>query len=183
LGGPVTDERIALLYNNALLVLTDFPSEEREAHFDCVASLCIVQCTKGTNGSLTYTGSCSQYFKDTYCTHAAIFYYEKELTSLTCEVPHQRKGNNCIRRQQHPHSNKRLLHEKYTKIFDQIFKIYGTIFHVQTTSDTEQIVRMKNIVKHFPTVALLREKIGSMNKIEMLRCNHLADQALTGLRL
>jgi hypothetical protein len=176
LGEPVTDERITL-YNNALLGVTDFPSEERESYFDCVASLCIVQCIKGSNGSIRYAGSCSQYFKETYCNHAARFYYEKELTSLACEVPHQRKGNNCVRRQNSPHDKKRLLHQKYSKIFDQIFKVNATIFHVKTT-DTEEIIRLKDIVKRFPTVQELRDKMKSMNKIEILRCTHLADQAL-----
>jgi len=177
LGEPVTDERI-VLYNNALVGVTDFLSEDREAYFDCVSSLCIVQCIKDDDGSLKYTGSCSEFYKKTSCNHAARFYYQKELTSLACEVPHHRKGNSCIRRQQHSHSNKRVLHEKYIKIFDKIFKINGTIFHVKTTSDTEEIVRLKDIVIHFPTVQLLREKITSMNKIHILRCTDLAEQAL-----
>jgi hypothetical protein len=33
-------------------------------------------------------------------------------------------------------------------------------------------------VKRFPTVQELRDKMKSMNKIEILRCTHLADQAL-----
>jgi hypothetical protein len=176
LGALVTDERVAL-YNNALLGVTEFPSEERESYFDCVASLCIVQRIKAKDGSFKYAGSCSQYYKETYCNHAARFYYESNLTSLACEVPHQRKGNYCVRRENNSPDKKRVLQRKYSKIFDQIYKINATIFHVETT-DTEDIVRLKNVVKRFPMVEDLRGKVKSMNKIEVLRCTDLADQSL-----
>jgi len=121
----VTNERVER-YNAALKGETTVTFDQRDGYITDVASFCMVTETRVDEKTVLYHGSCFDYYHDTYCHHAAMFRYKKQLGSMGKSVPDHRKGNNPYRKGFSANTPRSKLRQQYRTVGNHIIDIQST---------------------------------------------------------
>jgi len=79
--------------------------------------------TRVDEKTVKYHGSCFDYYHNTYCHHAAIFRYKKQLGSMGKSIPDHRKGNNSYRKGFSANTLRSKLRQQYRTVGNNIIDI------------------------------------------------------------
>ena len=157
LGSYVTEERTKL-YRDALKGKTELDFSQRGRFFSHVESLCMVtRHKKQQDGNWQYTGNCSTFQKDTYCTHAARLMYKQELESLGRSIPQFRTTSRGARSVSSP---KRKLIELLRKSASTIFSSMQMVIQ-----DKDQFnSKLSEIISSYPDINEMISTVESLSK-------------------
>ena len=132
-------------------------------------------------GTITYHGSCSDYCRETYCHHAAIFQYSERLRSKAKLVPQNRKrlGFSSDRdRYRNPISVLKtkylLIAEKMDSIRSEIMKYMGknNCPSIEISGLVDTLSKMPNVIERWNHV----KRRSTTNKI--LRLTQIANRCI-----
>ena len=122
LGESITEAR-AELYRKVLNgEETNYTHKTRHDYFKLVSSICVVTGTKDEKtGQWFYSGSCPEFWKETYCAHCATIKYQIWLKSLWVAVPRYRNKNSM--KIKNRYTDQELLRNRYIEITEQLTNI------------------------------------------------------------
>ena len=162
LGRHITHDR-QKKYEEGLLGTTDVSPKDRLEFIQDTSSLCKVTGNQNSNGNVVYIGSCCQYWKKTYCVHAAVFQYRTRLSSHAIIVPTTRnKSYRCQSR------------NLYTNILKDTRTEYLTV-QTNLTDINNKLLKTYNdkdgclmlVVASFPNIVRKMEALNSVPKWQL----------------
>ena len=146
-----------------MLGTTDVSHKNRFEFIHDTSSLCKVTGDQNSNGDVVYIDSCCQYWKKTYCVHAAVFQYRTRLSSHAIIVPTKR---NKSYRYQSKHLHTNLLNDtrtEYLTVQTNLTDINNKLLKIYNEKDS----RLMLVVATFPNILRKMETLNSVPKWQL----------------
>jgi hypothetical protein len=176
LGLAISNER-RNNYDQALMGQTNFTYRDRGKYFECTSSLCNVT-GRSVGGKIIYSGSCSTYWKTTYCNHAAIFQYHEKLKSYSLSIPtnrvkHGRQYNSLT----NPRSKLKLQYMNTSALVEDVQKV---VFQNRDLSENKIILEeILNVLIALPILINKRRRLDRMKFWQIYDMQDDSDKSFT----
>jgi hypothetical protein len=176
LGLAISDTR-KIKYDQALMGVTDYTYQDRRKYFECTTSLCNVTGTT-VDRKIIYSGSCSNYWKTTYCNHAAIFQYHKKLKSYSLTIATNRaKHGQSFDRLTNPKPKLKLQYMATATLVEGVFQ---AVWKNGESADNKALMReVFKVLFSLPSLLQKRKEIDAMKVWQIYGKQGDSDKAFT----
>ena len=139
------------------------------------SSLCKVTGNQNSNGDVVYIGSCCQYWKKTYCVHAAVFQYRTRLSSHAIIVPTTRNKSYQWQSRNLDTNLLKGTRTEYLTVQTNLTDISNKLLKTYNDKDS----RLMLVVATFPNIVRKMEALNSVPKWQLYSKRDMAHSAST----